>query len=195
MDQERLTKAMNQVITAIKQRRSVRQYDKRQISAGDLEAILEAGIFAPTAMNQQKWHFSVVQSKAALKRMVEITRENKLNSNVVMLAQKARDPNYHTYYGAPTVIIVSGEKNARFVEFDCAAAAQNIVLAAESLGIGSCIMTSAGFLFASQKGKAMKQELGIPDDYEHVCSIALGYDGAEKPVPPPRNREVFSHLK
>jgi nitroreductase len=195
MDQERLTKAMNPVITAIKQRRSVRQYENRQISAGDLDAVLEAGIFAPTAMNQQKWHFSVIQSKATLKRMVEITRENKLNSNVVMLAQKAREPGYHTYYGAPTVIIVSGEKNARFVEFDCAAAAQNIVLAAESLGIGSCIMTSAGLLFASQKGQAMKTELGIPDDYEHVCSIALGYSGAEKPAPPPRNREVFSHIK
>jgi nitroreductase len=186
---------MNPVITAIKQRRSVRQYDKRQISAGDLETVLEAAIFAPTAMNQQKWHFSIVQKKAALKRMVEITRENKLNSNVVMLAKKAREPNYQTYYGAPTVIIVSGEKNARFVEFDCAAAAQNIALAAESLGIGSCILTSAGFLFASKAGRTMMKELGIPDNYEHVCSIALGYSGAAKPVPPPRNRAVFSHIK
>lgn len=186
---------MNEVIATIKERRSIRQYDIKQISTNDLDAILEAALFAPTAMNQQKWHFSVVQSKAVVKRMVQITRQNKLNSDVAMLVKAAENPDYHTYYGAPTVVIVSGEKGARFAAFDCAAAAQNIVLAAQSLGIGSCILTSAGFLFASSEGEAMKKELGIPKDYEHICSVALGYNGGEKPVTPPRNREVFSHIK
>lgn len=195
MDQERITDAMNEVIATIKERRSIRQYDTKQIPTGHLDAILEAALFAPTAMNQQKWHFCVVQKKAVLKRMVQITRQNKLNSNVAILVKAAENPDYHTYYGAPTVVIVSAEKGAQFAPFDCAAAAQNIVLAAQSLGIGSCIMASAGFLFASEEGEAMKKELGIPKNYEHICSIALGYNGGEKPVAPPRNREVFSHIK
>jgi nitroreductase len=56
-------------------------------------------------------------------------------------------------------------------------------------------MTSAGFLFASAKGQALKEELGIPSDYEHICSIALGHIDGEKPAPPPRNRAVFTKLK
>jgi nitroreductase len=194
MDPERMTNAMNEVIATIKERRSIRQYDTRQISSKDLDAVLEAALFAPTAMNQQKWHFCAVQSKAVLKRMVQITRQNKLDSDVPMLVRAAESTDYHTYYGAPTVVIVSGEKGARFAAFDCAAAAQNIVLAAQSLGIGSCILTSAGFLFASGEGEAMQKELGIPKNYEHICSIALGYNGGEKPIAPPRNREVFSHI-
>jgi nitroreductase len=127
--------------------------------------------------------------------MVQITRENKLRSNISFLAKIAKEDNYHTYYGAPTVIIVSGDAQTKFVELDCAMAAQNIALAAESMGIGSCIMTSAGFLFASAEGIKMKKELGIPEGYRHICSIALGYKKNVQCTVPPRNREVFSYVR
>ncbi len=187
---------MNETLGVIKQRRSIRRFDARQIPMDALNTILEAALYAPSSMNQQKWHFSVVQNKAMLKKMVQITRTNKLNSEVPFLIQKAGSDDYHTYYHAPTVVIVSGDQQAKFIMFDCAAAAQNIALAAASLGIGSCIMTSAGFLFASEEGRAMKKELGLPDGYEHVCSIALGYHKGDWPAAPPRNKkEVFSFIK
>ena len=185
----------NTTLAVIRNRRSIRQYKTRQITDSELNAMLEAALFAPTAMNQQKWHFTIVQSKSVLAKMDFITKENKLNSNIPILAKSAASDDYHTYYRAPTVVIISGEQDARFIEMDCAAAAQNIALAAESLGIGSCIMTSAGFLFASAKGQEMKHELGIPEGYEHMCSIALGYKGADSVTVPPRNREVFSYIK
>jgi nitroreductase len=186
---------INEVIETIKKRRSLRQYAARQISVGDLNAILEAALFAPTAMNQQKWHFSIVQKKSVLAKMDRIARENKRNSNIPFLVKSTEQKDYHTYYRAPTVVIVSGEQQAKCIKMDCAAAAQNIALAAESMGIGSCIITSAGFLFASARGQAMKKELGIPDNYEHICSVALGYNAGNSPSPPPRNREVFSYVK
>ena len=186
---------INETLTIIRQRRSIRQFEARQISDTELNAILEAALFAPTEMNQQKWHFAVVQSKSALEKMDRITRENKLNSNIAFVVKNAEQDDYHTYYRAPTVMIVSGDKQAKSIQIDCGAAAQNIVLAAESLGIGSCIITSAGFLFASTNGRKMKKELGIPKGYEHICSIALGYKATEKLMTPPRNREVFSYLR
>ncbi len=186
---------MNETLSVIKHRRSIRQFDTRQIGADALHAILEAALLAPSAMNQQKWHFSVVQNKAMLTKMVQITKANKLNSDIPFLIQKAGSDDYHTYYQAPTVVIVSGDQQAKFIMFDCAAAAQNIALAAASLGIGSCIMTSAGFLFASEEGRAMQKGLGIPVGYEHVCSIALGYCQGVSPAAPPRNKEVFSFIK
>lgn len=185
----------NETLKVIKQRRSIRQYDARPVPDEMLEAILEAGLYAPSAMNQQKWHFTVVRNKSTLKKMVQITRENLLNSNVPFLIQRAESDDYHTYYHASTVVIVSRDMEARFSEFDCVAAAQNIALAAESLGIASCIMTSAGFLFASEKGQEMKGALGIPQGYEHVCSIALGFRAGERPSAPPRNREVFTYVR
>lgn len=185
----------NETLAVIHNRRSIRQYDTRQITDSELKSILEAALFAPTAMNQQKWHFTIVQSSAVLAKMDLITRENKLNSDIPMLAKSAASDDYHSYYRAPTVVIISGEQGAKFIEMDCAAAAQNIALSAESLGIGSCIMTSAGFLFASAKGRKMKKVLGIPKGYEHMCSIALGYKETENCTVPPRNREVFSYVK
>jgi nitroreductase len=186
---------INEVLETIKKRRSLRQYASKQISDSDLNAILEAALFAPTAMNQQKWHFTVVQKKSVLAKMDRIARENKRNSDIPILVKSIEQKDYHTYYRAPTVVIVSGEQQAKYVQMDCAAAAQNIALAARSLGIGSCIMTSAGFLFASDRGQAMKKKLGIPENYEHICSVALGYGAANNPSAPPRNREVFSYIK
>ena len=186
---------INETLAVIHRRRSIRRYETRQIPDDKLNAILEAALFAPTAMNQQKWHFSVVQNKSTLEKMDRITRENKLNSNIAFIVKNAGRNNYHTYYHAPTVVIVSGDKQAKEIKMDCAAAAQNIALAAESLGIGSCILTSAEFLFASTSGRKMKKELGIPKGYDHICSIALGYKTAEKITVPPRNREVFSYLR
>ena len=186
---------VNETLSVIKQRRSTRQFDARQMPDDALNAILEAALFAPSAMNQQKWHFSVVQNKPMLKKMVEITKINKLNSGIPFLIQKAGSEDYHTYYHAPTVVIVSGDQQAKFIMFDCAAAAQNIALAAASLGIGSCIMTSAGFLFASEEGRAMKKGMGIPDGYEYVCFIALGFPKGGLPPGPPRNKEVISMIR
>jgi nitroreductase len=186
---------VNETLEVIRRRRSIRRYLAKQISGSEINQILEAAVFAPSAMNQQKWHFAVVQNKSVLSRMVQITRKNKLRSNISVLVKMAQEEDYHTYHGAPTVVIVSGEEQTKFVELDCAMAAQNIALAAESMGIGSCIMTSAGLLFASVEGLEMKKELGIPKGYKHICSIALGYRMDDPCMVPPRNREVFSNVQ
>lgn len=156
---------------------------------------MEAAIFAPSAANQQKWHFTIIQNKALLEKMVQITRKNKIDTNISFLVKLAKRDGYQTYYGAPTVVIVSGEKNIRSVEMDCAAAAQNIALAAQSMGISSCIMTSGRYLFESDEGQAMKKKLGIPQTHKHICSISLGYSNTEEQTVPPRNREVFNFIK
>ena len=124
---------INETLAVIRQRRSIRQFETRQISDKELNAILDAALFAPTDMNQQKWHFAVVQSKSSLEKMDRIARENKLNSNIAFIVKNAERDDYHTYYHAPTVVVVSGDKQAKSIQIDCGAAAQNIVLAAESM--------------------------------------------------------------
>ncbi len=186
---------MNETLRVIKNRRSIRNYRSEQITDSELREILDSALYAPSAMNQQKWHFTVIQNQDMLTRMVNIIKQNILNSGMDFLAKRASSPDYNTFYHAPTVILISADEKAQAVQIDCGLAAQNITLAAEALNIGSCVITSSRFLFASEKGNELKKEIGIPDGYNHVCSIALGYKTSENPAAPPRNKDVINYVK
>lgn len=187
---------MNETIGVIKKRRSIRKYKKEQIKESDLNKILECAIYAPSAMNRQKWHFTVVQDSNMLNRMVDIIKENIPIYGSEIIKQKAAGSlDYNPFYGAPTVLLISAVENTSLVQIDCGLAAQNIVLAAESLNLGSCVIASSGYLFASDKGGKLKKELGIPEGYNHVCAVLLGYKDGENPPVPLRNKSVIHFLK
>lgn len=186
---------MNETLRVIRSRRSIRAYNSKQITDPELEQILESALYAPNAMNQQKWHFTVIQDKGILDRMVDTIKEEIVKAGNEFLKQRAIAPDYNTFYHAPTVILISADENAPWIQIDCGLAAQNITLAAESLNIGSCVIASSAFLFASEKGNEFKKKLGVPDGYNHVCTIALGYKVAENPVAPPRNKNVINYVR
>ncbi len=186
---------MNDVLQAMQSRRSVRCYKPVQVATADLEAILDVGLGAPNAMNLQKWHFTVIQDQALLGRMVAALKAIALKSDNEFIARMAADPNYNTFYAAPSVILISAADQAHWADFDCAAAAENIALAATSLGLASCIIGSSGALFASNEGPACLKELGVPDGYHHVCTIAIGYAEGGVPPTPPRNRDVINYVR
>ena len=192
---ERMVAGMNETLKVIADRRSIRLFKEQQIRGPELDEILTAGLCAPNARNMQKWHFTVIQDGSLLDGMVEIIKENLANSGIEFLAERAKDPTYNTFYRAPTVVLLSGAEDSPFAQIDCGAAAENIALGAASLGIGSCVMTSPAFLFASEKGNALRGELGIPQGYKHVCCVALGYVDGEKPEAPPRDRGVINFVK
>jgi nitroreductase len=137
----------------------------------------------------------VIQNKALLDRMVNTIKQNIMNSGIDFLVQRASSPDYHTFHHSPAVILISGDEKAPFIQVSCGAAAQNIALASESLNIGSCIITSSAFLFTSEMSHALKKELGIPEGYNHICTIALGYKEGEIPSAPPRNKDVINYIK
>lgn len=185
---------MNETIKAIKNRRSIRKFKADPIPEEFLNEILECAILAPNARNQQLWHFTVIQNRNILAKMINLLRESMLNSGIDFLVNRAKDPNFDPFGGASTVILVTADKSARFVEFDCAAAAENIMIAAESLGLGSHVMAITELMFASEKGKELKRELGVPNGYEHICTIVLGYKD-ENPPAKPRRKDVINYIK
>jgi nitroreductase len=186
---------MNETLKVIKNRRSIRKFRAKQISYSDLHTLLEAALYAPNAMNLQKWHFTVIQNKAMLDAIVTATKQGIMQSDHEFLRERAKRSDYHTFHHAPTVILISADEKAVFAQLDCGAAAQNILLAAESLSINSCFIVSTAFLFASEKGNEFKKRLGIPDGFNHVCSVAVGYRDDENPVAPPRNKDVINYVK
>ncbi len=156
---------MNETLNTIFHRRSVRDYTERQVSDKDLELVVKAGQYAPSGMNTQGWHFTVLQDP------------QKLNELAEMVAGQGET----FFYNAPTLILVSYRTGNGFAQDDCACAMMNMMLAASSLGLGSvwCNRINGNSRFDTSL-----QAFGVPRGYQvHGC-LALGY--AAEPVPEDR---------
>ena len=103
---------MNEVLKAIRDRRSIRSYEPEQITDEQIQALLDAALQSPTARNTQQWHFSVVQNRALL---------DEFSAEDARLIGQGDNPDFHLFHGAPTVIFISRPENCdnRFVEVDC----------------------------------------------------------------------------
>lgn len=186
---------MNEVIQNILNRRSVRVYSEDQIKQEDLELILQAGLFSPSGCNSQPWHFTVVQNKEILNTLNIETKKELLNSGNDYFKDFATNEKYDIFYNAPTVIVVSGEKTALVPKIDCAAATENMILAAESLGIGSCWIGLVTFLFRGEQAQEYIKRLEIPENYEPYYAITLGYKKYPNPQPQPRRENTVNYIK
>lgn len=137
---------LNEVLENIKSRRSVRTYTEQQVSAENLNLILEAATYAPSGMNYQTWHFTAIQDADILRELNEKIKGAFAKSDEPRLQERGHSETYCCYYHAPTLIIVSNEPTQWWASMDCACAMQNIFLAAKSLGIGSCWINQLGRL-------------------------------------------------
>ena len=184
---------MNEVLKAIKSRRSVRNYKHEQISQESLDLIIEAGVYAPTAHNEQPWHFIIIQNQAILNHINEKAKELMAKSDVEWIQKMGSNSDFQLTYNAPTLIIVSGREDAMAWSADCAAAIQNMLIAAESLNIGSVWLGLLRFFF-QQEGEVSK--LGIPEGYQPYYGVALGFKAKEKEqVAPKRNLDVVKYIR
>lgn len=184
---------MNEVLKVIKSRRSVRNYRHEQISQENLDLIIEAGVYAPTAHNEQPWHFTIIQNQEMLQHINEKVSELMAKSDVEWIRKMGSNPDFQVTYNAPTLIIVSGRKDAMAWSADCAAAIQNMLIAAESLNIGSVWLGLMRFLF-QQEGEVSK--LGIPEGYQPYYGVALGFKAKEKEqAAPKRNLDVVNYIR
>ena len=139
---------MNEVIKAILARRSVRAFQDRQIKKEGLDVILKCVTYAPSAMNSQNWHFTAIRDTAFIEEANDwITSEIKASGNPTLEGILERS-NGRVFRNAACVIIVSTERQDRFGLINASAATQNMLLAAHSLGIGSCWIGTVGSTWA-----------------------------------------------
>lgn len=184
---------MNEVLKAIRNRRSVRTYLPTQIKQEDLDLIIESGIYAPSGHNDQPWHFTVIQNKEILKHINDKSKELMAQSEISWIKNMGSNPKVNLIYDAPTLIIVSGNKSALSPKVDCSAAIQNMLLAAESLNIGSVWIGLITF-FLKLEDEAKK--LGIPEGYEAYYGVALGYKSLNKElIAPKRKLNVVNYIR
>lgn len=186
---------MNPIIENILSRRSVRAYSEEQIKQEDMEQILKAGLYAPSGCNTQSWHFTVIQNKDLMKELNTESKKILETCEVEKFQELAKNENYDIFYKAPTTIIISGESSAPCPREDCAAASENMILTANSLGIGSCWIGLITYLFLSEKVGEYTKKLGIPEGYAPYYAITLGYKKYPDPKPHPRRANTVNFIK
>jgi len=183
---------MNQVLDAIKKRRSVRSYENRSVSADITNMIIEAGNQAPSAMNSQPWRFVVIEDKEVKKKLLKAAFPN---AKKILEHVKGVDPERYEsimkryseledpiYYSAPVVLFVIG--SGRYADHSCPLACENIMLAAHSLGLGSCWV---GFGSMVTEDSEIIKLLELSDDEKIYGPIVIGYP---KVYPdPPQKKE------
>ena len=156
----------------LKNRRSIRKYKPEQVSDAHLDAILEAGLYAPSGMNTQNAYMVAVRDKE--------TRDQLSRMNAAVMGTD-KDP----FYGAPCVVVVLVEPERYTAVEDGSLVLGNLMNAAYEAGVGSCWIHRARQMFESDEGKALLKKWGLREDLIGVGNCILGYPD-EDPAPKPR---------
>src|SRR3989338_10111667 len=162
------------------------------IKKENINEIIECGLMAPNARHLQPWKFIAVTNKGLIK---EIGRriQNKVidNPRYYFVKERAKTKEDAIFYSAPLVVFILGNKEDRWSPLDCSFAAENMMLAAKSLGLGSCPIGMARFI---QEEKDLIERLGFPENYELIITLVFGYPD-EKPEPKPRNKDAVEWVE
>jgi nitroreductase len=170
---------------AIFGRRSVREYTAQPVDSDVIRALIDAAVHAPNAVNQQPWTFTVVRDQAVLARISDGAKRHMLATMPAKHSDYFRprlsDPNFHIFYHAPVLIIISATEQGPWIVEDCALAAENLMLAAYAAGLGTCWIGFAQGFLNTPDGKAF---LDLPAAWVSVAPIIVGYPTAAPPVRP-----------
>lgn len=169
---------MKETLQDIRTRRSCRKFQPRQIADEELNAILEAGTWAPTGRGAQSPVMVVVQDRETIEQLSRM--------NAAFLGTDS-DP----FYGAPTVVVVLADKTRPTCLEDGTLVMGNLMLAAHAVGVASCWIHRAHEVFESEEGKALLKKWGIQGDYEGIAHCALGYAAEHGEAPAKPRKENY----
>jgi FMN reductase [NAD(P)H] len=161
---------------AIAKRKSIRAYMDKPMPANDLERIIEAGRWAP---NAGPFQISVIRNRGLLNKINDRTLNAMVHSNNEFLQQRASLPGYQPLYGTPVLILLSGPPDAPHSARITSLAAENMLLEATALGLGSCYLVSPTLALNGEKNRDLAREAGIPDGYAVQCAVIVGYAAAQ----------------
>jgi len=181
------------IAETISGRRSTRQYKSTAVDEELIRRLIEAATQAPNAVNQQPWTFTVVRDQTLLNQLSREAKAHMLGTLQTGTSAGAQadhfrtllgDPAFQIFYHAPALIVISGNAPGSWIVEDCALAAENLMLMAHSMGLGSCWI---GFAQGYLNTPAGKKLLGLPESWVPVAPIIVGHPTAA-PAPVPRKR-------
>ena len=167
---------MNEVIKAMKERRSIRKFKAEMPSKADLEQIVEAGLYAANGRGRQAVITIAVTDKELRDKLSAVNNE-------IMGGPEGNDP----FYGAPAILIVLANMEVPTAPYDGSLVMGNLMLAAHSLGLGSIWIHRAKEEFEMPEYQKLLKDLGIEGEWEGIGHCAVGYIDGENPAAAPRN--------
>lgn len=173
---------MNETLKVLKERRSIRKYQSKQISPEELDAILEAGTWAASGAGLQSAVMVVVQDPETIHALSQ--------ANAKIMGKPDADP----FYGAPTAVVVLADGQCANWLQDGSLVMGNLMNAAASLGVGSCWINRAIEYFDAPEGKAMLKKWGLDEKYRGVGTCILGYADGSAPAPKPRKADYIHRV-
>jgi nitroreductase len=157
-------------------RRSIRKYQDKKVSEEDLKRVLKAGMFAPSAGNQQPWEFIVLNDQEIINKIAKV------------------HPYSSPLVNAQLGIVVCGNtsqlKYDEFWQQDCSAAIENILLEADSINLGTCWM---GVYPVEKLVASIKKILALPEHVEPFGIISIGYPAEQKQQPNRFNEQIIHY--
>ncbi len=182
----------NDAYDTILRRRSCRTFMAGGVSTEQIRLLLNAAFSAPYAAVGSR-HYAVVHDYSTLMRLNEAAKAAAMSLGIPHLQELAARESYNCLYEAPAAIVISGSTESVAPESDCAAAAQNILLAAQALGLGSCWIFFPMLAFEGEEGDAWRAELKIPDGHKPLATVIVGYRKGAAP-PPAKRSEPVSYI-
>ncbi len=186
---------MNEAIRNIYLRRAVRDYLPADVPDDIIRELIKAGTYAPSAMNKQPWRFVVVKGRDTISRLSERAKKLWLDTAgrnndpaLARIADAMRSPGFNIFYGAPVLVLIFAAPDAMRPECECALAAENMMLAARSLGIGSCWV---GLGMPLGTDPMFLDEMKVPEGHRLVAPLIFGYPVREMQTAPPRTSDVI----
>jgi nitroreductase len=181
--------------TLLKNRRSIREFQEKEVPLSILKKIIQETCLAPTASNAQPCKFVIIQNRGFLKRLSDDSKQSLLSdlarnpeSPLKNYEAVLRDGNFNVFYNASCLIYVIGPKNIYSLDVDCALTVAYLMLSATSRGLGTCWIG----LGAHVRDPKILGEMGIPGDCRIVAPIIIGYPAG---IPPASERHAPDIVK
>ncbi len=183
-----------EILECIKNRRSYRKFSDKKLEYDIIKGLLEISVCAPTAQMREPWGFVIIQDKKELKEISNIAKRDILEMiddlpHFKKYEEWFRDPEYNIFYDAENLVVVYGDKSAHWYKEDCSCVTENIILAAFSKGIGTCWI---GFGEHILNKLEIKEKYGVPESYEVVSSLIMGYISKESKPPKRKHPIIFN---
>ena len=181
-----------QINEALFGRRSVREYTSQEVDEQTIGVLIEAAVHAPNAVNQQPWTFTVVRDKDVLDQISRAAKSYMLatmppSAHSDHFRSLLSDPNFHIFYHAPVLVLISAAAQGPWIVEDCALAAENLMLAAYAAGLGTCWIGFAQGFLNTPDGKKL---LDLPAAWVPVAPIIVGRPKAAPPAVPRKAPDV-----
>jgi len=173
----------------LKTRRSIRDFEEKQVPTDIITEIIKESTLAPSSGHGQPWRFIIVNNRDWIKKLSDESKANIIkgieenpDSPSKRYEGALRNKDFNVFYNAPALVIIVGPKNIRSVYVDCSLAACYFMLAASAKSLGTCWIN----LGAEIRDPEIRKEIGLTDDLAIVAPIIIGHP-RKIPNPPPRN--------